>query len=119
MNESEHFQQNNKIKWPNFPKIRERIRASKTFQFWYRSFIMVKSKVIKVAVLNIYTLCLMFKMENSCPGSEPRLLQGDVVDKPSDKRCGPLSFKPPERASYVLKPKNLRLIYLFDFYLTT
>jgi hypothetical protein len=54
-------------------------------------------------------------MENNCSGSEPTPLQGDVFDKPSDKRRGPLFFKPPERASYVLKPKNLRLIYLLDF----
>jgi hypothetical protein len=56
MNESEHFQQNNKIKWHNFPKIRERIRASKTFQFCYRAFRMIKVRVIKAAVINTYTL---------------------------------------------------------------
>jgi len=66
---------------------------------------MVKVRVIKAAVINTYTLHLMFKMENNYPGSEPRALQGHV-DKPSDKRRGPLFFKPPERAPFVLNPRT-------------
>jgi hypothetical protein len=77
---------------------------------------MVKVRVIKAAVLNTYTLHLMFKMENNCRGGEPRPLQGDDVDKPSDKRHGVLFFKPPERVSYVLNPKKLRVIYSLDFH---
>jgi len=52
----------------------------------------------------------MFKMEDNCSGSETGPLQGVAVDKPSDKRRDPLFFKPAERASYVLNPKNLRLV---------
>jgi len=77
---------------------------------------MVKVRGMKAVVLNNYTLLLVFKMENNCPGSHPRPLQGDAVDKLSHKRRGPLFFKPPEKASFVLSPKNLRLINLLGFY---